>query len=90
MFQLNMARIDGELEQGLEQAHGLDSAAKREWQRRGTAEQEMAATVPPDVIAVLTEGTSIDKTIDARLWHVYHKYIEAFEKYVCRVLCSIF
>ena len=51
-----MGKIDRDLESVLEEAQGLDSAAKREWQRRGAAEQEMATTVPPDVIAVLTEG----------------------------------
>ena len=59
---VNFSRLDGELQVVLERAHDLDAAAKREWQRRGTAEQEMATTLPPDILAVLTEGCSSFKS----------------------------
>lgn len=38
------------------EVHTLSESEKREFQRRGGAEQEYSLVVPPDVIAVLTQG----------------------------------
>ena len=38
------------------EVHNMSESEKREFQRRGGAEQEYSLVVPPDVVAVLTQG----------------------------------
>ena len=80
-MQVNPSKMDGDLELVLEQGHGLDSAAKREWQRRGTAEAEMSTTVPPNVLAVLTEGDEAEVKGEETHYAAHRKFVDIIRKF---------
>ena len=78
---MNLQKLDSDLEAVLERAHGLDGAARREWQRRGTAEDEMSTTVPPDVLAVLCEGDEAEVRGEETHYAAHKKLVDIVRKF---------
>ena len=64
--------VEHALEKILEKARELDDSAKRETQRRSDEEQEYSSILPPDVLAVLTEGDEKERKAE-EVHHAAHK-----------------
>ena len=58
MENVSLRRLEGALDTLSTKAHELDDSAKKEVQRRAEAHHEYSTILPPDVVAVLTEGNT--------------------------------
>ncbi len=76
-----MKRADETLENMLEKAHGLNDAAKRETQRRSDAEQEYTSVLPPDVVAILTDGDEAERKAEEAHYGSHKRYVEVIRKF---------
>lgn len=61
MDSMNSKKLEKHLTEIDAQAHASNESAKREVQRRAEAEEEYAAVLPPDVIAVLRQGDESER-----------------------------
>ncbi len=74
-------KVQDMIERMSEKAHALDEAAKRETQRRSEAEQEFGMVLPPDVIAILTEGDEEERKAEDNHLGAHKKYADTITKF---------
>lgn len=67
------------------EVHNLSESEKREFQRRGGAEQEYSMVVPPDVIAVLTQGDANEHSHEEGHINAHVKLCDVLRKFYSKL-----
>ena len=79
---LSTQKVEAFLNASMDKANVVNESAKREVQRRSEAESEFVSILPPDVVAVLTEGDEAERKCEEAHFNAHKKYIEVVRKFV--------
>ena len=82
---ITVKKVENALASMMEKSHEIDDAAKLEVKRRNDSEQELSTVLPPEVLAVLTEGDQSEREHEEGHYAAHKKYVDTVRKFVSKL-----
>ncbi|XP_013391352.1 uncharacterized protein LOC106159584 [Lingula anatina] len=82
MESLTAKEVENTLASVSESTYELSESASREVQRRKDAEEELSTVLPPNVVAVLTQGDQYEREREEAHHSAHKKFVEATQKFL--------
>ncbi|XP_070551144.1 golgin subfamily A member 6-like protein 25 isoform X1 [Ptychodera flava] len=74
-------KVEEALDSISEESRGISESAKREVKRRSDAEEELASILPPDVVAILTQGDQAERDGENHHNTAHTKFVDVIKKF---------